>query len=407
MSHVPLSLFLSGSLVRRAFIVALIAGSILTVINQWQGLWGEAIISWPKLFLTYCVPYLVSSVSSYLAAVTDAKNAALAQAEPADVTPFPEPEASPIEEAPEVIEPLPEPALENTEPENPASEPPVAVVSFDPVHDLLDAAITTGSEIKNNATNVNATSKERSIFIGDLVSKAENLSEKVDILLAQMADNKGNLETVGTAAQNITTTFSGICNEMQTGRENSQQLCEKAQNFSQRFEEINVIATEISKIAEQTNLLALNATIEAARAGDAGKGFAVVASEVKLLATDVTKAVDKVNALLEGLTEELSSLLTGIGTLEKTMTSTEERVRDDQKGAEETREHLSEHLVKSQEQLDSLTGELSVIPSLTDAIREIKANTEGAVAGSARNMELTSSLIGDLETAHSRLRDIA
>ncbi|WP_343561240.1 hypothetical protein [Kiloniella sp. b19] len=56
------------ALIRRALIVAVIAGTALTIINQWEALTGAAAFSWWKLVLTYCVPFTVSSVSSYMTA---------------------------------------------------------------------------------------------------------------------------------------------------------------------------------------------------------------------------------------------------------------------------------------------------------------------------------------------------
>jgi hypothetical protein len=58
---------LSGPVLRRSFIVAIIVGSALNMINQ-----GDVILSggeptvW-KLALTYCVPFLVSSYGAYSA----------------------------------------------------------------------------------------------------------------------------------------------------------------------------------------------------------------------------------------------------------------------------------------------------------------------------------------------------
>ncbi len=412
MPHVPLSHIFDKCLMRRAAMVALVAGTILTLINQWDGIFGAALFSWPKFFLTYCVPYMVSSVSSYMAAVTEAKKKAAEAkketlSEDTSLQTASDAEESVVPSAP--VDNPEEAVLSSLAPMDPEIDLPGDEVStptdLSPVHELIDAAIATGSEIKSNATNVNSTSKERSLFIGDLVRKAEAFSEKVDAVLGQMVDNKSNLDRVGDAAQSITATFSGICTEMSAGRENSQQLCEKAQAFSDQFAQINHIAVEISKIAEQTNLLALNATIEAARAGDAGKGFAVVASEVKDLAKNVSRSVEQVNSLLSGLSGDLTALLSGIGGLENTMSTTEERVQKDREGAEETRRRLTDHLQQSQEQLDILSKELSLIPSLTDAIREIKANTDGAITGSARNIDLTNNLIGNLESAETQLRE--
>ena len=50
--------------IRRALIVATIVGPILTLINQWSGIFGYDDFSVLKCCLTMCVPFCVSLVSS-------------------------------------------------------------------------------------------------------------------------------------------------------------------------------------------------------------------------------------------------------------------------------------------------------------------------------------------------------
>ena len=52
---------------RRAFMVALVVGSLLNLINQGDALWGEATIHLPKLLLTWCVPFFVALYGAYSA----------------------------------------------------------------------------------------------------------------------------------------------------------------------------------------------------------------------------------------------------------------------------------------------------------------------------------------------------
>lgn len=51
----------SDGIPRRSFFVALFVGAILNVINQGDALFGDANISWPKLALTFAVPYCVAT----------------------------------------------------------------------------------------------------------------------------------------------------------------------------------------------------------------------------------------------------------------------------------------------------------------------------------------------------------
>lgn len=60
-----LELWVDGATVRRAIKVAIIVGTILCLINQWQAIIQRSIpIDWFKVVLTYLVPYAVSSYST-------------------------------------------------------------------------------------------------------------------------------------------------------------------------------------------------------------------------------------------------------------------------------------------------------------------------------------------------------
>lgn len=48
----------------RAAKLAVVVGTLLVLINQWEAVTGFASIDWLKVVLTYCVPYLVSTYTS-------------------------------------------------------------------------------------------------------------------------------------------------------------------------------------------------------------------------------------------------------------------------------------------------------------------------------------------------------
>lgn len=55
---------LSNGVPQRCAMVALIVGTALNAINQGDIILSGSAISWPKLLLTYCVPYLVCTYGS-------------------------------------------------------------------------------------------------------------------------------------------------------------------------------------------------------------------------------------------------------------------------------------------------------------------------------------------------------
>ena len=52
---------MSNGVPRRSLLVALVVGSILNMINQWDGLFGDVALDLPRLGLNYVVPYLVAT----------------------------------------------------------------------------------------------------------------------------------------------------------------------------------------------------------------------------------------------------------------------------------------------------------------------------------------------------------
>ena len=59
-----ISLVFSDGVPRTAFIVAVIVGSILNIINQGDAIFGAKSVDFVKLVLTFMVPYCVSSYGS-------------------------------------------------------------------------------------------------------------------------------------------------------------------------------------------------------------------------------------------------------------------------------------------------------------------------------------------------------
>ncbi|KLN61820.1 hypothetical protein WH96_05900 [Kiloniella spongiae] len=392
MQFSDLRILISGPLVRRALIVALTAGTILTFINQWGAIFGDEPLNTSKVLLTYLVPYSVSSISSLFATLGHQKER-LALMDELNIV-----KSKAIEASSQRQE-----TIESTVPK---AEQQNGVQHQHP--DLtgpLSIAISNGSDIKGNAEKVNTTSRERTEFIGTLITKAETFAGNVDGLIQQMAQREQDLDSMGKTVCDMSKTFSTIHHEMSNGQKNSSQLADNILKFSSSFAEINSIADDIAAVARQTNLLALNATIEAARAGDAGKGFAVVANEVKDLATNVSKSVTQVNSLLEKLNLGIKDLTTGIQSLETTMTSTEEATKRDEEKSSATSVEMSTLVDQMRQQLGLFNEELQKFHGLTDDIREIKSNTKAAITGSARNIELASGLLNELASIETSLKN--
>jgi methyl-accepting chemotaxis protein len=64
-AKLPLPLLMNHFIALRWLKVSLVVGTALNLINQYDAVLGPELLDWPRLMLTYCVPYAVASVSSW------------------------------------------------------------------------------------------------------------------------------------------------------------------------------------------------------------------------------------------------------------------------------------------------------------------------------------------------------
>ena len=126
-----------------------------------------------------------------------------------------------------------------------------------------------GDELKNLAINISTGASEQA-------SSTEEIASAIEELSANIRQNTENASETSSIADKV----AG------DAKKSGDVVKEAVESIKKISEKIDII----DGIARQTNMLALNAAIEAARAGDAGKGFAVVASEVRKLAENSQKA---------------------------------------------------------------------------------------------------------------------
>jgi len=63
----------SAGVPRRSFYVAVVVGTLLNLINQYDALEGLVAFNWIKIALTYCVPYFVATYGAVSARLAAAK----------------------------------------------------------------------------------------------------------------------------------------------------------------------------------------------------------------------------------------------------------------------------------------------------------------------------------------------
>ena len=163
-------------------------------------------------------------------------------------------------------------------------------------------------------TGLQKTSRSLKTATSEILSGANDLSERTTRQAATIEETSASVEQLSTAVQENAARAATASQKAQAVSGSATEggaVMHEANEAMAAIEtssgKISNIIGLIDDIAFQTNLLALNASVEAARAGDAGKGFAVVAVEVRRLAQSAAQASSDVKVLIEASAGEVKN----------------------------------------------------------------------------------------------------
>jgi methyl-accepting chemotaxis protein len=349
--------------IKRAIIVALLVGSILVLINQWQGVFTDVPLDPLKAVLTYLVPFCVFLSGQWSASRERRDHAG--------------------------------------EPDGGQEKQWQAVNETTSVDDL----VALGHRVSDTASQVNQASMERlrsikeaGAAIGRVSESGSQIERSSNAARAEIAELNDNVIALHQHVQELLT-------EVVNASQWSKKLVTEMENFSSEFMQINQITKTIADISEQTNLLALNAAIEAARAGDTGRGFAVVADEVKNLAKKASSKARDIDELVNELSRVESELCQEAG---KFSNSLDQVASLGEQKLGELDQSLKQSVAQSKQSADeiahSVQAQTQELDSVIKLMAAVENGAEAAVEGSAANMEIGDevvALVRDLRGSES------
>jgi methyl-accepting chemotaxis protein len=342
---------MQSALYKRAVIIAVIVGTILNLINQYDALFGSKEFNVIKALLTYCVPFIVSIVSSQITLKSVAKNMV-------------------AHECPEDTAGL-------------------------VCRDTLSGAREKVQSMRNNAGNVNHASKKRLAFSEAVVDQAHEvttgsceLAKLAEVSQEQIHSVHNNFNLMNKRQTEFRTEFSQASDW-------AANLKESIDNLSHQFSQIENMASSITSLSDKTNLLALNASIESARAGEFGRGFAVVAEEVKGLANKSGEDAQQINALMGELSSTSTRLEDDSRLFAESMSKMQENTSQEE--AEQVAVAIDQIRSAASDVHGRAQWQIAEMEKVAGKVQQLAEDAKAAVEGSANNMELSEGLIQDLQ----------
>jgi methyl-accepting chemotaxis protein len=339
--------------IRRSLIISGIVGTLLTVTNQYEAIFGADAINFLKASITYITPFCVTLMASVM-------------------------------ERKRVM--IDAPANKTIQPED-----------LKVVLDDIASIEVLSTRVHTTASNVNTASKERLTFaqeVGQISSEVKQQSETAGELTVNARSSSNQ---IGDSFSHLLNEIKALVAAINSGVSTSGNLDTAVNKFFQELDQVSSKVDAISSIAEQTNLLALNAAIEAARAGEQGRGFAVVADEVKILASRSKEYAKEINDMMSSVASLKETVQNQVIELNKHMIAAAGQSSDGTQQANTQSETINSSLSNLTNQLTTLgevnSDQIEKMAVIDQRISKIIEDTEAAVQGSAINIGIGTQLI--------------
>lgn len=332
---------------KKALLVSLVVGSMLTAINQFEALVGEAQVSFPKLILTYVIPFCVflwGRQSSMKTMQTEFSGISVSE----------------------------------------------QIQSWGEARQAIVEISEISNEMGSLATSVNQASQSRL----DVATKTQQSTEQSARSLQSFDDKiQGIYQHVVKLSEDtdsVLASFEDMIDQVVAAARWSETHGESIHRFQEEYSQVIEITEGISDISNTTRLLSLNAAIEAAKAGDRGRGFSVVADEIKNLSGHTATKTKSIKAILTNANQFVHDIKANNHELQTSLLSAAEGAADGQGGVRALKSEFANALDTAQalvQDVLQLSHELSRdMSSIESGMQTLLEGAQAAIKGSSQNI---------------------
>ena len=253
------------------------------------------------------------------------------------------------------------------------------------------------ANIRQNAQNVNTSSKERVSFMEDLIQLSETSNERLEDLKRQVDFALDRVSTSNDHVRKVSDANQDLTGHSANTRAKMDEVSTLIATFRTQLSEVKQASADVQSIAMQTRLLSLNAAVEAAQAGQAGAGFMVVAHEVKSLSEQSDEKLSRIERNVERLENSFQTIDSVVESVRDTFTKSENSLRTTTGEVSNLDAVFADLTVAFLEMSEEFASELPKFANLVTNLHGIQSNTEAAVKGSAKNIALCDAGLSCLE----------